>query len=80
MLGLDGERGRIDREKVQRFELAVQEFSSRRFDDAAAGFREVQERCGGHEGPSEVYLKTIEQLEAEPPDDDRDGVINFATK
>jgi hypothetical protein len=36
--------------------------------------------CGGHDGPSELYLGTIEDLEAEPPGDDWEGVINFATK
>ena len=71
---------RSDKESIQRFERAVEDFGARRFDDAAAGFREVCERCGGEDGPSELYLKTIEQLDTEPPDDDWDGVINFATK
>jgi adenylate cyclase len=80
LLGLSGEVTRPDQETVQRFERAIEDFGSRRFDDAAAGFREVRERCGGEDGPSELYLKTIEQLEIEPPDDDWDGVINVATK
>jgi adenylate cyclase len=80
LLGLDGEHGEIAPEIVQQFERAVQDFSSRRFDDAAAGFREVRERCGGQDGPSDLYLKMVGQLDAEPPDDNWDGVITFATK
>lgn len=80
LLGLKGEQNRLDSETIERFERAVKDFSSRRFDDAATGFREVRERCGGEDGPSELYLKTIAQLEQEPPDRDWDGVINFATK
>jgi adenylate cyclase len=80
LLGSKGEEVSIDAETIERFESAVEDFVSRRFDEAARGFREVRERCGGNDGPSELYLRTLSRLEAAPPDEDWDGVINFATK
>ena len=56
------------------------DFASRRFDGAAEGFREVRSRCDGEDGPSDLYLRTIARFADEPPDEDWDGVINFATK
>jgi adenylate cyclase len=80
LLGLPGDATRPDAEAIERFERAVADFSARRLREAAEGFREVRERCGGEDGPSELYLRTIAQLEAEPAPGDWDGVINFATK
>jgi adenylate cyclase len=80
LLGVDGDETRPDKRTIERFERAVSDFSERRFAEASDGFKTVCEMCGGHDGPSELYLGTIAQLEAEPPGDDWDGVISFATK
>jgi len=82
LLGLKGDATTPDAAAIALFERAVADFVARRFREAAEGFRRVRESCGGQDGPSELYLGTIAQLEAEPAPlpEDWDGVINFATK
>jgi hypothetical protein len=80
LLGLDGEPTVPDSETISRFESAVGQFRQGAFRDARRGFEEVRTRCGGKDGPSELYISTIDRLESEPPGSDWDGVINFATK
>ena len=80
LLGVAGDETRPDARTVERFERAVEDFTARRFRQAAGGFKTVREMCGGNDGPSELYLSTIAQLEAEPPGDDWDGAINFVEK
>jgi adenylate cyclase len=80
LLGLAGEPTRLDADTIACFERAVEDFGARSFESAAEGFRQVRQRCEGADGPSELYLQTIARLEHEPPDDDWDGVITFATK
>ena len=80
VLGTVGETTRPDGRAIERFELALQDFAARRFEEAADGFREVRERCGGEDGPSEFYLRAIERLVGAPPPEEWDGVITFETK
>ena len=83
LLGLKGEAvTKPDAAAIERFERALADFTARRFRAAAEGFRQVRESCGGKDGPSELYLKTIAQFEIEGPPlpEHWDGVINFATK
>jgi adenylate cyclase len=79
LLGVKGDETRPDFETVKRFEGAVDDFVARRFAEAADGFREVHEHLG-HDGPSQLYLDTIAQLETAPPPDDWNGVITFTKK
>ena len=80
LLGADEEPTRPDAQAIARFERALADFGARRFDESARGFREVLERCGGTDGPCELYLGTIARLLAHPPEAGWDGVIDFATK
>jgi adenylate cyclase len=83
LLGMQGDAPtKPDAAAIALFERAVADFVARRFRQAAEGFRQVRAACGGSDGPSELYLKTIAQFEAEGPPlpEDWDGVINFATK
>jgi adenylate cyclase len=79
LMGLRGEAISPDREVVARYKAALADLLKWRFEEAAQGFREVIESCGGSDGPSEFYLKTIEQLRRDLVSD-WDGVINFQTK
>ncbi len=80
LLGLKGEPTRPDAATIAVFEQALAEFTGGRFREAAIAFQEVRERCGGEDGPSELYLQAIEQLGTAPPTGDWDGVINFTKK
>jgi len=80
LLGLAGEATRPDAAAVERFERALADYNGRRFEAAAAGFREVLAACGGKDGPSAFYLSEMERLQGEPPSADWDGVIRAATK
>jgi hypothetical protein len=65
---------------LSRFAQARQEFTRQRFAQAAEGFREVLSLAGGHDGPSELYLKLCASLGKNPPGADWDGIINFESK
>ena len=79
LLGLRGEAISPDREVIARYKVALADLLKWRFEEAAQGFREVIESCGGSDGPSEFYLKQIEQLRRDLVSD-WDGVINFQSK
>jgi len=65
----------------ERFERALADFVARRFEQAAAGFREVRALRGeGGDGPSEFYLEQCALMLAEPPPADWDGAVTFAGK
>lgn len=80
LLGTRGEATRPDAESIALFEKAVEAFTEGRFAEAKAGFAETRRRCGGADGPSELYLGLLDELGAGPPPADWDGVINFTTK
>jgi adenylate cyclase len=79
LVGLKGETTRPDLETIERFERAVEDFTARRFTEATAKFRDIREQLGT-DGPCQLYLDTISQLESDPPEQDWDGVINFTKK
>jgi adenylate cyclase len=80
LLGLKGDDTTPDSTTIARFQSALEDFSRREFDKAAAGFEEVRSCCGGQDGPSEFYLRAIAEFRAEPPPSDWDGVINLTKK
>jgi adenylate cyclase len=80
LLGENGEATTPDARAIARFEAALAHFGARRFDDAAAGFRDVAETCGGHDGPSEFYLAVIARLRETPLPADWDGVVQLESK
>ncbi|HXV76905.1 MAG TPA: adenylate/guanylate cyclase domain-containing protein [Candidatus Polarisedimenticolaceae bacterium] len=80
LLGQNGAVTRPDAETIGRFERAVGDFVAGGFERAAEGFREVRERCGGRDGPSELYLDAIARRRAEPTAGEWDGVIRFTEK
>ena len=80
LLGERGEPTTPDARAIERFEAALAAFSARRFDEAAVGFRDVQQGNGGADGPSEFYLKTIARLRETPLPPDWDGVVQLETK
>ena len=80
LLGLAGESTSPGAVAIERFERALDDYVSRRFVEAAAGFREVISLCGGTDGPSQVYLTEIGKLERQPPEDEWDGVIRLTSK
>ena len=79
LVGMSGEDIRPDAEAIERFEWALEAYTARRLREAADGFREVRDLCGGKDGPSEFYLETLERLATETPSGDCDGVISFVT-
>jgi len=82
LLGLRGESEppRLDAQAVERFEKALADYVAGRFEEAAAGFAEVRDLCGGADGPSELYLDLIAGFRTEPPPADFDGVIRLTSK
>ena len=80
LLGLAGEATTPDAGAIERFARALDDYQARRFREAAAGFEEVRRRCGGQDGPSELYLSLIADFEAEPPPEAWDGVIRLTSK
>jgi adenylate cyclase len=80
LLGLKGEETRLDRQTIEGFEKALECFTTRRFDEAERGFRDVLAAAGGEDGPSDLYLRTITELRATPPGPEWDGVIRFTKK
>jgi adenylate cyclase len=80
LLGERGETTVPDAATIGRFEAALSAFAARRFDEAAAAFREVEREAGGQDGPSAFYLRTIERLRAAPPAADWDGVVQLESK
>lgn len=80
LLGLKGESASMGEAALSRFAQARQEFTRQRFAQAAEGFREVLSLAGGHDGPSELYLKLCASLGKNPPGADWDGIINFESK
>lgn len=80
LLGLAGEATTPDAPAIARFARALDDYRARRFRESAEGFEEVRRLCGGQDGPSELYLGLISDLEAAPPPAGWDGVIHLATK
>ena len=80
LLGMVGEPIRIGTTALERFRLAREAMAARRFHEAAEGFREVRDMCGGNDEPSEFYLQLIERFEKEPPSEGWDGVVAFESK
>ncbi len=80
LLGVVGGLIRMGTTVLERFRLARENLTARRFREAAEGFREVREMCGGNDGPSNFYLQLIERFEKEPPSEDWDGVVAFESK
>jgi adenylate cyclase len=64
-----------------RFEKALGDFTARRFEQAAQGFREARTLRGeAGDGPSEFYLKQCAAMLEEPPPADWDGSVTFVGK
>lgn len=80
LLGMAGEATTPDAQAIERFAGALDDYHARRFREAAAGFEEVRRRCGGQDGPSELYLGLISGFESAPPPAGWDGVIRLTTK
>jgi adenylate cyclase len=80
LLGFAGEATTPDTRAIERFARALEDYQARRFREAAVGFEEVRRQCGGHDGPSELYLGLIGGFEAEPPSAEWDGVIRLTSK
>lgn len=80
ILGRSGETTRPDAVTIERFERALEDYGARCFREAADGFREVLDRCGGRDGPSELYLGLIARFESEPPPEGWDGVVVMTAK
>jgi len=80
LLGLAGEATTPDAGGIERFAQALNDYRACQFREAAAGFEEVRRRCGGQDGPSELYLSLIAGFEAEPPPAGWDGVIRLTSK
>jgi len=80
LLGMPGDATRPDARAIERFTRAVEDYAARRLDQAADGFREVRELCGGTDGPSEFYLNVIAELATRPDETAWDGVIRFESK
>ncbi|MCI0656955.1 MAG: hypothetical protein L0170_07785, partial [Acidobacteria bacterium] len=80
LLGLKGGAAQMSEAALSRFAQARHEFSLQRFAPAAEGFREVLSLSGGHDGPSEFYLKLCASLGKNPPGADWDGIIHFESK
>jgi adenylate cyclase len=80
VLGERGDPTRPGEPAIARFREALEEYAAGRLQTAADRFREVRSMCGGKDGPSELYLRTIEGLLAEPLPEAWDGVLNFKTK
>jgi adenylate cyclase len=76
ILGMQGDTTTPEAGAVARFEAAVGDYTAGRLEKAAEGFRKVLEMCGGKDGPSEYYLKTIERFTKAPPAS-WDGVLSF---
>lgn len=66
-------------ETIALYEGALDAWTARRFDDAARGFQAVLERWPG-DPPSRKYLAAIDELKAQPPGPDWDGVVSLKTK
>lgn len=65
----------------ERFERALADFTARRFEQAAAGFREVRTLRGeAGDGPSDFYLKQCALMTEQPPPADWDGAVTFEGK
>jgi adenylate cyclase len=80
LLGANGAATQPGATTLELFDRALAGFTARRFDEAAAGFREVLALCGGQDGPSAFYLATLERYRTDPPPPGWDGVIDFVTK
>jgi adenylate cyclase len=65
----------------ERYEKALADFTARRFEQAAEGFREARTLRGeAGDGPSEFYIEQCAAMLAEPPPADWDGAVTFAGK
>lgn len=80
LLGMAGETTVPDAEAIERFRLALEDYSARRFEEAGRGFHLVQQACGGTDGPSAFYLSLISRFEAQELPDGWDGVIRLDSK
>jgi adenylate cyclase len=80
LLGTSGEPARPDQGALALFETARIHFVERRFQEAAAGFRECLSALEGHDGPSSFFLDRCARFEKDPPGGEWDGVVNFESK
>jgi adenylate cyclase len=80
LIGSTGGATVPDAGAVQQFQQAVEDYSARRFQQARQSFLQVQQQCGGSDGPSALYLDLIARYERAPPADGWDGVIRLDSK
>ncbi len=80
LLAVDDEVEHLDHVALGLFQDALRLFEKRQFDEAERIWREVIERLGGSDGPSELYLAEIVRLRNKELPDDWDGVINISKK
>jgi len=66
-------------EAIAAFEAALDAWASKRFDEAARGFQRVLERWP-NDPPARKYLAALEELHAQAPGADWDGVVSLKTK
>ncbi|HEU5180218.1 MAG TPA: adenylate/guanylate cyclase domain-containing protein [Candidatus Polarisedimenticolia bacterium] len=79
LLGLKGEESPLPAAALRRFQEALEDYTERRLERAAEGFRQTRDLLGGRDGPSELYLDLLTRFAQEPPAD-WDGVVHFETK
>ena len=79
LLGLKGEEPPLPVAALQRFGEALEDFTARRLERAAEGFRQARALLGGRDGPSELYLDLIARTAQQPPAA-WDGVVSFESK
>jgi adenylate cyclase len=80
LLGMKGEPTRPGPAELALFENARTHFTKRRFQEAAAGFRECLSVLEGQDGPSSFFLDRCARFEKDPPGGEWDGVVNFESK
>jgi adenylate cyclase len=73
LVGTPDEVDEATRAAIDRYTESLRAYREGRFEEAAAGFREVDEALGG-DGPSQVLLKRCEAYFAQPPPEAWDGV------
>jgi len=71
---------RIPEQALTAFESALRCYVAGKLTEAAAGFRECRDLCGGKDGPSEFYLRLVERFAAAPLPEGWDGVVTFESK
>ncbi|MDR1894531.1 MAG: CHASE2 domain-containing protein [Spirochaetales bacterium] len=71
--------GPAEREKVERFHQALDDFGGQNWTKALAGFKEIQ-KLDPADGPAKVYQRRCETYLTEPPAPGWEGVYNLTEK